>query len=134
MPRDFLTSLADRTPFTEQIHSHGILAQRKTSGCARAKSQKCLALAGWSAARGGIQRIGGGVLRVIPSRASTSSGHPIKRHARWIPIVAVWRHTVRATDGLQTTITCGPVNRIDQTVSLELSLHMSLPMPHQDEH
>jgi hypothetical protein len=41
---------------------------------------------------------------------------------------------VRATDGLQTTITCGPVNRIDQTLSLELSLAISLPMPTQDEH
>jgi hypothetical protein len=41
---------------------------------------------------------------------------------------------VRATDGLQTTITFRPVNRIDQTLSLELSLGMSLPMPHQDEH
>jgi Uncharacterised protein family (UPF0236) len=41
---------------------------------------------------------------------------------------------VRATDGLQTTITCSPVNRIDQTLSLELSLAMSLPMPPQDEH
>jgi Uncharacterised protein family (UPF0236) len=41
---------------------------------------------------------------------------------------------VRATDGLQTTITFSPVNRMDQTLSLELSLGMSLPMPHQDEH
>jgi hypothetical protein len=41
---------------------------------------------------------------------------------------------VRATDGLQTTITFGAVNRIDQTLSLELSLAISLPMPHQDEH
>jgi hypothetical protein len=41
---------------------------------------------------------------------------------------------VRATDGLQTTITLGAVNRIDQALSLELSLAMSLPMPHQDEH
>jgi hypothetical protein len=41
---------------------------------------------------------------------------------------------VRATDGLQTTITVSPVNRTDQTLSLELSLEMSLPMPHQDEH
>jgi hypothetical protein len=40
---------------------------------------------------------------------------------------------VRATDGLQTTITCSPVNVIDQTFSLELTLGMSLPMPHQDE-
>jgi hypothetical protein len=41
---------------------------------------------------------------------------------------------VRATDGLQTTITFSPVNVIDQTVSLETSMGMSLPMPHQDEH
>jgi hypothetical protein len=41
---------------------------------------------------------------------------------------------VRATDGLQTTITFRPVNRVDQTLSLELSLGMSVPMPHQDEH
>ncbi len=41
---------------------------------------------------------------------------------------------MRATDGLQTTITCSPVNRIDQTLSLEMSLAMSLPMPLQDEH
>lgn len=41
---------------------------------------------------------------------------------------------MRATDGLQTTITCRPVNVIDQTLSLEMSLGMSLPMPHQDEH
>ena len=41
---------------------------------------------------------------------------------------------MRDTDDLQTTITLGPVNVIDQTLSLELSLRMSLPMPHQDEH
>jgi hypothetical protein len=41
---------------------------------------------------------------------------------------------VRATDGLQATITCRPVNLIDQTLSLQLSLEMSLPMPTQDEH
>jgi hypothetical protein len=41
---------------------------------------------------------------------------------------------VRAIGGLQTTITFSPVNRIDQTLSLEVSLAMSLPMPHQDEH
>ena len=41
---------------------------------------------------------------------------------------------MRATDGLQTTITLGPVNGIDQAFSLELSLEMSLPMPPQDEH
>ena len=41
---------------------------------------------------------------------------------------------MRATDGLQTTITCSPVNVIDRTFSLELSLEISLPVPHQDEH
>ncbi len=41
---------------------------------------------------------------------------------------------MRATDGLHTTITCRPVNTVDQTLSVELSLAMSLPMPHQDEH
>ena len=41
---------------------------------------------------------------------------------------------MRATDGLQTTITCRPVNVVEQTFSLQLSLEMSLPMPHQDEH
>jgi hypothetical protein len=41
---------------------------------------------------------------------------------------------VRDTNDLQTTITLGPVNVIDQTFSLELSLGMSLPIPPQDEH
>jgi hypothetical protein len=41
---------------------------------------------------------------------------------------------VRATDGLQTTITTRPVSLVDRTVSLELSLDISLPMPSQDEH
>jgi hypothetical protein len=41
---------------------------------------------------------------------------------------------VRETNDLQTTITCSPVNRADQVLSLELSLQMTLPMPHQDEH
>ena len=41
---------------------------------------------------------------------------------------------MRETNGLQTTITCRPVNRIDQTFSVELSLEMSLPMPLQDQH
>ena len=41
---------------------------------------------------------------------------------------------MRQTDGLQTTISCGPVNRTDQVLSLELSLRMTLPMPPQDEH
>ena len=41
---------------------------------------------------------------------------------------------MRATDGLQTTITLGSVNHDGQAFSLELSLGMSLPMPQQDEH
>jgi hypothetical protein len=41
---------------------------------------------------------------------------------------------VRDTNGLQTTITCSPVNRIDQTLVLEMTLAISLPMPPQDEH
>jgi Uncharacterised protein family (UPF0236) len=41
---------------------------------------------------------------------------------------------MRATDGLQTTLTCSPVNLVDQTITLNLSLEMSLLMPHQDEH
>ncbi|HMB07765.1 MAG TPA: UPF0236 family protein [Isosphaeraceae bacterium] len=41
---------------------------------------------------------------------------------------------MRATDGLQTTITVSPVKDDGQAFSLELSLEMSLPMPRQDEH
>ena len=41
---------------------------------------------------------------------------------------------MRATDGLQTTITVGPVNSHGQAISLEMSLGMSLPIPQQDEH
>jgi len=41
---------------------------------------------------------------------------------------------VRDTNGLQTTITLSPVNRVDQTLSLELGLQMALPMPDQAEH
>jgi hypothetical protein len=41
---------------------------------------------------------------------------------------------VRDTDDLQTTITLGPVNRQGQSLSLELALHLTLPMPDQDEH
>jgi hypothetical protein len=41
---------------------------------------------------------------------------------------------VRATDGPQTTIAFRFVNLREQTLSLELSLGMSLPMPCQDEH
>ena len=41
---------------------------------------------------------------------------------------------MRDTDDLQTTITLSPVNRQDQTLSLEMTLRMTLPMPDQDEH
>jgi hypothetical protein len=50
------------------------------------------------------------------------------------PIGPVWRHTVRATNGLQTTIHVDPVNSDGQAFSLDLSLEMTLPMPPQDEH
>ena len=40
---------------------------------------------------------------------------------------------MRATDGLQTTITLGSVKPQGQAFSLELSLDMSVPMPQQDE-
>src|SRR4051812_9545744 len=50
------------------------------------------------------------------------------------PIVAVWRFTVRDTDGLQTTLTLGPVNRDGPNLALELGLQMTLPLPDQDKH
>jgi hypothetical protein len=40
---------------------------------------------------------------------------------------------VRDTNDLQTTLTLGPVNRVDPTLSLELGLQMAFPMPNQDE-
>jgi Uncharacterised protein family (UPF0236) len=41
---------------------------------------------------------------------------------------------MRATDGLQSTITLNPVNSDGQAFSVELSLGMTFPMPPQDEH
>ena len=41
---------------------------------------------------------------------------------------------MRATDGLQTTITLGPVNCDGSGLLADLSLEMALPMPPQDEH
>ena len=41
---------------------------------------------------------------------------------------------MRDTDDLQATITLSPVNRQEQTLSLEMTLRMTLPMPDQDEH
>jgi hypothetical protein len=41
---------------------------------------------------------------------------------------------VRDTSDLQATITLGPVNREGQTLSLELGLKMTLPLPDQDDH
>jgi hypothetical protein len=40
---------------------------------------------------------------------------------------------VRDTDGLQTTLTLGPVNRQGLTLSVELGLQMALPLPDQDD-
>src|SRR5450759_5249072 len=84
--------------------------------------------------RGGLRRIGKELSRAIPAYGSDFARRVGEKHARWIPIVPVWRHTVRATDGLQTTITPGPVHGADQTLSLDLDLQMTLPMPNQDEH
>jgi hypothetical protein len=41
---------------------------------------------------------------------------------------------VRTTNGLQTTITCRPVNVIDRAFSVQLAVETSLPIPPQDEH
>jgi hypothetical protein len=41
---------------------------------------------------------------------------------------------VRDTDGLQTTITLGTVNRQDQKLTASLEMSIRLPMPDQDEH
>jgi hypothetical protein len=41
---------------------------------------------------------------------------------------------VRDTNGLQTTITLGPVNCVGPTCALDLALHMTLPLPDHDEH
>jgi hypothetical protein len=41
---------------------------------------------------------------------------------------------VRNTDGLETTITLGPVNRQGARLALALELQMTLPLPDQDEH
>jgi hypothetical protein len=49
------------------------------------------------------------------------------------PIGPVWRFTVRDTDGLQTTLTLSPVNSRGSTLSVELELQMTLPMPEQDD-
>jgi uncharacterized protein UPF0236 len=48
--------------------------------------------------------------------------------------VPVWRFTVRDTNDLQATITLGPINREGPTLSLELGLKMTLPLPDQDHH
>jgi hypothetical protein len=113
----------------DHIDTFETLQTRKTP-----QSKSFLALGSWCATRGGLHKMGKAVFGDFPSGVSTLSIRPIKRHARWIPIVAVWRHTVRATDDLQTTIAFRSVNVLDQTLSLELSLGMSLPMPLQDEH
>src|SRR5271157_3549249 len=98
------------------------------------QGKKPLALASWCAMRGRMCKIGGVVSGGIPGRGGEYPCPSNKMHAGWTPIVSVWRHTMRATDGLQTTITLGSVKPSGQVFSLELSLEMSLPMPQQDEH
>src|SRR5271157_4417202 len=87
-----------------------------------------LALASWCAMMGRMCKIGGMVSGEIPGRGGDYPCPSIKKHAGWNTIVAVWRHTMRATDGLQTTITLGSVNHDGQAFSLGLSLQMSLPI------
>ena len=41
---------------------------------------------------------------------------------------------MRDTDGLQTTIALGPVNRVGPDLSVSLEMVLTLPMPDQDEH
>src|SRR5208337_2943435 len=93
-----------------------------------------LALTSWCATRGRMHKIGGWFPERFRSGVAALPTRSIKKHARWPPIGPVWRYTMRATDGLQTTITLGPVTRDDQAFSLQLSLGMSLPVPSQDEH
>ena len=68
------------------------------------------------------------------TRVMTFPGRSVKKHARWTPIVRVWRHTVRATNDLETTIHVSPVNGDGQVFSLEMALETTLPIPPQDEH
>ena len=58
--------------------------------------------------RGRMCKIGGVVSGEIPGRGGDYPARWIKKHAGWTPIVPVWRHTMRATDGLKTTITSAP--------------------------
>src|SRR5271165_5754656 len=82
-----------------------------------------------------IRKIGGVFSGRIPLRGSDSHC-PIDKNARRIDPhkYQLWRHTKRATDGLQTTITLGSVNHDGQAFSLGLSLEMCLPRLQQDEH
>ena len=68
---------------------------------------------------------GGGFAYLIDKKARRMYPHSI---------VPVRRHTMRATNGLQTTVTVSPVNSDGQAFALELTLGISLPMPQQDEH
>ena len=81
-----------------------------------------------------MRDIGGVCSGEIPRQGSDFS-RPIGQKARMMnpPRVPVWRHTMRATHGLQTTITLDPVNRDAQAFSLDLLLEMALPMPPQDQ-
>src|SRR5271157_3155729 len=64
------------------------------------KSEVSLALASWCAMMGRMYKIGGMVSGEIPGRGGDYPCPSIKKHAGWNTIVAVWRHTMRATDGL----------------------------------
>src|SRR5208337_4580875 len=93
-----------------------------------------LALASWCATKGKIHKMEGVFPGEIPLRYSDFPCPIDKKARRMTPIVPAWRHTMRATDGLQTTITLGSVNHDGQVFSLGLSLEMSLPILQQDEH
>lgn len=49
-----------------------------------------------------------------------------------ISIISVWGPTVRTTDDTQATITLGPIKQQDQTIQLDLALHLNATLPPQD--
>jgi hypothetical protein len=48
-----------------------------------------------------------------------------------ISIGSVWRPPLRTTDDVQATVTLQPVKLQDQTLSVALDLHVTLPLPEQ---
>ena len=83
-----------------------------------------------------MRRIGRMFSRAIPLQGKRLFlAQLIKKHAGWTPIVPVWRHTMRVTDGLQTPSPRPRQRCIDQTISLELVAGDGLcPCRNQDEH